>query len=254
MTTNLHQIKPNNLPTAADSTTAPTAPKAEKRRYAKKQASAQPTPVTPHAPAAITVAVQSTLPPVPATQAAVSSTFSIDSLRLSTNFGERFAVKKLLVTVPVRKPNKSVFFRVRDGEKWEFLAFILENKEAGETYLLTQDVAAIVPESARPVRLYSAIDRRGNPMLIPLPLPGEDGRRNIWHDSLSQAIERAKHRWVRVIANMSAGANDVLESQAALGDPEWTEHTMNQLVEIAFRGKIVSSIDHPVIQELLGRI
>jgi len=235
-------------------TSGETTPVKAKRKQTKNPPKVQPTSVAPAPAATITAAVQSTLQPVPVTQAAASSSINIDALRISTNFGERFAVKKLLVTVPVRKPSKSVFFRVREGKIWEFLAYILENKELGETYLLTQDVAAIVPESARPVRLYSAIDRRGNPMLIPLPLPGEDGRRNNWHDSLAQAIERAKVKWVRVIANMSAGANDVLESQAALGDPEWTEHTMNQLVEIAFRGKIVSSIDHPAIQELLGRV
>lgn len=178
----------------------------------------------------------------------------ISSLRISANFGERMAVKKILVNVPVRKPNKSTFFRVRDGEEWVFSAFIYENKEVGDTYILTQDMAEIVPESVRRVQLYVAVDRRGNPMLIPLILPGEDGRRNAWHVSLGLAIERAKRKWVRVAANMTAGAYDVLEAQANLGEPEWDENTLEQLIEIAFRGKIISSLDHPAIQELLGRI
>ena len=36
--------------------------------------------------------------------------------------------------------------------------------------------------------------------------------------------------------------------------PEWPEYDINQLVQVAFRGKIVTSLDHPVIQSLLGRI
>ena len=200
-----------------------------------------------------TAEVTVTLSPIAAVIPQSPSPIDISLLRIATNYGDKLAVKKILVSVPVRKPNKSTFFRVRDGEDWEFLAFIYENKEVGETYVLAQDMADIVPESARPTRLYVAIDRRGNPMLIPVPLPGEDGRRNPWHESLAQGINRAKNKWVRLVANMSAGANDVLEAQADLGEPVWSEHTMDQLVEIAFRGKIVKSIDHPVIQELLGR-
>lgn len=205
----------------------------------------------------VTPAVSATFAPINSVlpiQMAAHKQNNIESLRIPANFGGKFAVNKLLVNIPVRKPNKSVFFRVRDGEKWEFLAYILENKEAGETYLLTPEVAEIVPESARPVRLHVAIDRRANPFLIPLVLPGEDGRRNPWHESLAQGINRSKHKWVRIVANMGVGAYDLYEAQGELGKPEWPEHTMNQLVEIAFRGKIISDIDHPVIRELLGQI
>lgn len=177
----------------------------------------------------------------------------INSLRIPTNFGERFAVKKLLVNVPVKKPNKSSFVRVKDGDEWEFMAFVFENKEAGETYLLTSDIADVVSESVRAVRLHLAVDRRANPLLIPVPLPDESGRRNAWHDSLALAVERAKHRWVRIVANMPAGSYDLLEAQGELNQPVWPEQNMTQLVEIAFQGKIISNLAHPVIKELLGQ-
>jgi len=31
-------------------------------------------------------------------------------------------------------------------------------------------------------------------------------------------------------------------------------HDIDKLVEVAFRGKIITSLDHPVIQTLLGKI
>lgn len=253
MNTNSQQISTEQTIGADLTTTVSTIPpkNLEKRKYAKKQASAQPKAAAPIVAPIIAAAVQSALP-TPA--ASLSNTINISSLRIATNFGDRMSVKKITVNVPVGKPKKSSFFRVKSGEESEFLAYIFENKESGETFLLSQDMADIVPESVRPVRLYVATDRRGNPMLIPLPLPGEDGRRNPWHESLGQAIERAKTRWVRVVANMSAGANDVLEAQAELGDPEWTEHSIEQLIEIAFRGKIITDESHAVIQELLGRV
>jgi hypothetical protein len=180
------------------------------------------------------------------------SGISIESLRISTEYGKQFAVKKMLTTIRVGKPNKSSFIMVRSGENWEFLAYIYDNKEVGETYLLTPEVAINFPDIVRPVRLHLAVDRRENPIIIPVQLPGEDGRRNLWHESLTQAIERAKQQWVRIVANMSAGGYDVLVAQADLAGPVWPEQSMTELIEIAFRGKIISSLDHPVLRELMG--
>ena len=39
----------------------------------------------------------------------------LNALRLDQNFDAAVGVKKLLTTVPVRKPNRSEFVRVRSG-------------------------------------------------------------------------------------------------------------------------------------------
>ena len=53
---------------------------------------------------------------------------------------------------------------------------------------------------------------------------------------------------------MPLGAYDVFEAEASLSEPEWPEHDIEALIEVAFRGKIISSLEHPVVQSLLGRI
>jgi hypothetical protein len=183
----------------------------------------------------------------------LTDSFDIESLRIPVEYNRQCDVKKLLVTVPVKKPNKSIFFRVRDDVEGAFHAFVLEIKEAGETYLLTPQVAAILPEFARPSKLHVAIDRNGNTFIIPVPLPGEDGKRNQWHESLAHGVERSKFKWVRMAANMSAGAYDLYEAQGGIADPVWTEHTIGQLIEIAFKGKVIADENHPVVAALFGR-
>ena len=54
--------------------------------------------------------------------------------------------------------------------------------------MVAQEMGGLV----RPVQLRAAIDRQNNVFLIPVPLPGEDGSRNPWHESLAQAVEHAK--------------------------------------------------------------
>lgn len=186
--------------------------------------------------------------------ARASSFADLAMLRLPSNFGASLGVKKLLTNVPVSKPKKASFFRAHLTEAMTFTALLLEQKETRESYLVVPQVAQAFTQLVRPVTLYAAIDRQNNVFLIPVPLPGEDGTRNPWHESLSQAVEHAKQHWIRITANMHTGGYDVYEAEAKLPEPEWPSYDIEAIVHVAFRGKIISSLDHPVVQSLLGRI
>ncbi len=187
-------------------------------------------------------------------QLATSALNDLKSLRLPANYGETLGVKKLLTNVLVGKPKKAQFFRTHISEDMTFPAMILEIKEARESYVVVPEVVQEVSELVRPVMLHAAIDRQNNVSLIPVPLPGEDGTRNPWHESLAQAVEHAKLKWIRITANMHAGGYDVYEAEGELPEPEWPAHDIDALVQVAFRGKIITSLDHPIVQSLLGKI
>lgn len=178
----------------------------------------------------------------------------LNSLRLKANYGTTLGVKKLLALVTVGKPKKQIFFRTHSAVEMTFDVMLLEQKESRESYVVMPDVAQEVSELVRPVQLHAAIDRQNNVFLVPVPLPGEDGTRNPWHESLAQALEHAKLKWIRITANMHAGGYDVYEAEGTLQEPEWPANDIDKLVEVAFRGKIITSLDHPVIQTLLGKI
>lgn len=193
----------------------------------------------------------SATPPQPVTS---SIPPDLKSLRLTSNYGATLGVKKLLTNVLVGKPKKPQFFRTHISDEMTFPAMILEIKESRESYVVVPEVAQEISELVRPVMLYAAIDRQNNVFLIPVPLPGEDGTRNQWHESLAQAVEHAKLKWIRITANMHVGGYDVNEAQAELPEPEWPAHDVDNLIQVAFRGKIINSLDHPVVQSLLGKI
>jgi len=188
------------------------------------------------------------------TEPSTPSTFSLKDLRLPANYGAKLGVKKMLTTVPVGKPKKPQFFRTHQAEDMTFTAMILEQKETRECYIVVHDVAQQISELVRAVQIHAAIDRQNNVFLIPVAMPGESGTRNQWHESLAQAVEHAKMKWLRITANMHMGGYDVYEADGALPQPEWPDHTIESLIEVAFRGKIITSLDHPVVQTLLGRI
>jgi len=176
------------------------------------------------------------------------------SLRLSQNFGQNLGVKKVLTVVPVAKPSKDRFFRTHESAQWVYPAWVLENKATSESYIVSEEIASILGGLVRPVELYTAIDRQNNVFFIPVPLPGPNGIRNPWHESLLQAVMRAKRVWLRITANKDLGGYEVFEATAKLPDPIWPDLPMEDLLAIAFRGRIITDPEHPVVQEKLGGV
>jgi hypothetical protein len=180
--------------------------------------------------------------------------FDIASLRIPSNFGASLGVKKILNLVPVGKPTATQFFRTHPSEDMQFNAMLLAPKGTQETYLMSQYVAGQLSELIKPVTLVLVIDRQSNLRLVPVPFPGPDGQRNPWHQSLLDALTLAQTSWLRINANMSGGGYDVFQAMGQLPEPEWPNHTMDEIIKIAFRGRIINDLEHPVVQGLFGTV
>ena len=119
---------------------------------------------------------------------------------------------------------------------------------------LYQKFAAALPGETRPVMLTTCVSRQGNVFLWPVPLPSSDGRELAWHTTAREAATRAETAWIRLMANLGAGAYDIYEAPASIGDAFWPEHSLQELLRVAFgNGRLIDSLDHPVIKQLLGR-
>lgn len=189
----------------------------------------------------------------PETSASINDDrFNLDHLRLSQNFSESIGVKKALLAVPVRKPNRQDFIRVRPGNEWCLETVILELKEERISYLVDPNLWAELPNEIIPKILFTTINRQGVLSLWPVRLPTSDGRQDHWSRSALDAAEMAKTQWVRMAANMSLGAYDVFTASSDLQDPVWPDTSFKEILKIAFRDQYINNFDHPVIQRLRG--
>ena len=182
----------------------------------------------------------------------IPNLIDVKDLRLSQDFGAMAGVKKRIMTVPVRKPNRQDFVRVHPGEDFQLQTALLELKEDREHYLVKPEMWSEIPGEIIPKLLVTAINRQGVVFIWPIRLPGEDGRIDNWSQSSLEAAEHAKSKWVRVAANMSLGGYDVYEATGELPEPVWPEITFQELVNIAFKGKVIDSPDHAVMKRLAG--
>jgi hypothetical protein len=175
------------------------------------------------------------------------------ALRLDQSYADTVGVKKLLTTVPVRKPNRQDFVRVHDDPRYRLTpAAIIEVKEDREVYLVTPEMAQALPGEFSMVTLYTTINRQGTLHIWPVKLPTPDGRQNEWHRSAAEAAERAMKKWVRVTSSMSLGAYEIFEASGDLPEPGWPDIPFEEILKIAFRERLVDRADHPLVQRLQG--
>ena len=170
-------------------------------------------------------------------ETAAPDPFNLDALRLDQSFVEAAGVKKLLTTVPVRRPNNQDFVRVNADPNYRAALALIELKDDREIYLLTPDIARQLPGEFVMATLYTTITRPGVVHLWPVKLPPPDGRIVEWHRSAAEAAELAMRKWIRMKANMTLGAYEIFEAQGVIPDPEWPTLPFNELLRIAFRDR-----------------
>jgi len=91
----------------------------------------------------------------------VEDPFELDNLRVNQNFGDTVGVKKLLTTVPVRKPGKQEFVRVHPDPTYREILPLIDLKEDREVYVVTKRMISALAGEIIPYTLFTSITRQG---------------------------------------------------------------------------------------------
>ncbi len=180
--------------------------------------------------------------------------FDLERLRLSQDFGASIGVKKVLTTVRVCKPHKQWFVRTHSSADYRCDAVVLEMDDEGEMYWvdpLLWDALVDEPTIIRR-RLITAITTQGNVFVWPIGLPDIDGKLNGWHESALAAAGHAAGCWCRIISNRQVGAYEVAEARGVLKEPQWPALNFQSILELAFRDRCITTMDHPALRKLRG--
>ncbi|MBT5540450.1 MAG: hypothetical protein HOK20_02535, partial [Alphaproteobacteria bacterium] len=175
----------------------------------------------------------------------VKTEFELEDLSLSQDFGSMVGVKKVVTTVPVRKPHKQEFVRVRPEDDFHFSTAVIEIKEDKEIFLVEKKLWNELTSELIPKVFLTGITRQGVLFLWPIRLPGPDGKHDNWNRSALEAAELAKKKWVKVVSNMSLGGYEVFEATGELPEPEWPDLSFEEIIKIAFKDRYIKEMDHP---------
>jgi len=182
---------------------------------------------------------------------------NLENLRVTQDFQKTAGVKKLLTTIPTRKPNPQSFVRVHPDPAYRGAFTVIELKEDREIWLLPPGIAKSLSGEFVVMMLYTAITRQGDLFLWHHRLPDEEGKTMEWWRSAAEAAEYATKNWVRVKPNMAAGGYDLFEPNLDGGEkipePTWPDLTFEEILRIAFKNRIILDPNaHPVIKRLRG--
>jgi hypothetical protein len=179
--------------------------------------------------------------------------FDLASLRLNPSFLETAGVKKLITTVPSHKPNPQDFVRVRPEPEFRENLATIELKDEREDYIVRPELLPDLSNEVSYVTLFAAISRQGVIFLWPVKLTAPDSKRNDWARSAREAAEMAMTRWIRLKANISLGAYEIHVAESEMADPVWPDLSFTELLRIAYRDRMITSLDHPVVKRLRGQ-
>jgi hypothetical protein len=164
------------------------------------------------------------------------------------------SAREVLTQVPVRKPNRHEFIRTHPDPGMSLATTVYTDKETRETFLVLPNMRNALLGEAKVVLIVTAITRQHVVILWPLSLPDETGRSNPWWDSAREACELSKTNWVRLAADMQLGAYRIYKAEGELSEPKWPDKTLQDYLEIGFRGRIIDSENHPVVKRLRGQL
>jgi hypothetical protein len=185
-----------------------------------------------------------------ATEPAKDVFADIDNLRVSID--ATVGITQLVTHIPVRKPKKTEFFRVNPQATYQIETQIVEEPETQEFFLVAPSMHGQLTGEGKIVRLVLAVTAQGAPFLWPLTLPDPNGRRNAWADTALQAAAHARQDWIRLKPEGGQGCYLLYRAQGPLGNPAWPDKPFNEILRIAFQGRIIDSPEHPVVRRLRG--
>ena len=186
---------------------------------------------------------------------AASTAIDLSQFRLDQSLGATHVGAPMLTTVPVRKPSKMAWNWIHAGEEWRFPGCVLEREGDKTYYLMTHQVAAAIdPGLFRRVELIAYSTSDGTVALLPVPLPKPDGKTCDWHDSLRDFAYNHAGKWLQIRSNQNLGAYTATECPVPRAAPSPPSVPMAKLIEIAFRGRMITDGNHIVLRQIRGEV
>jgi hypothetical protein len=157
-----------------------------------------------------------------------------------------------------RKPNDKEFIRVTENTE-EIRPFDILEVDDKTRYIVTPAAMAAINKlheergqvmiKTKRVMVHLVVNMDGVGFLWPISVSDAD---NTWLESAHNCAAIAKDQWIRVVSNLSAKRYDYHPASKHAGTvPKWPKETFLEMLNLAFKNKIIRSLDHSAIKQLL---
>lgn len=175
-----------------------------------------------------------------------------ESFKYSANYAamEEDGTKKL--SVGVHKPIKQSYFKGHEDEAMSFQSLALKIKE--NVYLLKNNLWESYSKELNPITFYLCQTKKGNLFFWPVKGSLQDQKLDGWNTSAHRVIKDARQNWIRLMSNQEVGRYEIMFANDQTAVAVWPEKTLEELLEVAFDGRIISDENDPILRELRGEL
>ena len=152
--------------------------------------------------------------------------------------------RKFQVFFAVRRPETGEPTRVRDGGEWSITVPLFLSKGINNYWLVSEDVYEQRFKECRMMKLNIAINDRNTVFIWPIKDHLKAGNLDSWNTSAHNIAEIAKDEWVKVSSNEGGEIYEPEPTDIELDEPQWPSHTLEKIINMAFKGKYIDSTDH----------
>lgn len=164
--------------------------------------------------------------------------------------------KAVLVNVAADKPANNVYFRCRREQALDDCTVLRDNEGTSRAYYFVvpgmRMHPKLIPRLRRVTLALTSIWPGGNVLIWPVPILGE--RELPAWKSARAAYELARDRWVQMVWAEDRKDYLIETAEGIDHEPVWPEKTFNELLKLAFDGKIIDSEEHPYVRRLRGLV
>lgn len=171
-------------------------------------------------------------------------------------YRENFAVDSNLrgeqTVIPVRRPDPQSWIYISSRPELRTTVAILELKQQREVFLVKQEIATSLDGDVSNRLLVPYQDREGGLFLWAVKLSDSRGNLDSWTTSALRIVTEYCDRWIKIKSRMNAGCYEVIPAPIESPAPEWPAAGLQFLVNRAFKNKLITSVQDPVIKRLKG--
>ena len=158
-------------------------------------------------------------------------------------------IRAIAKAIEVRPPLGGEWFRVKPGVERGASTLALRDAGTGAVYLVPRELWPALGAALVPVCLRAWTNPTGRLAVWPIGLPSLEGGPEVAIRSACIVAELAEMKWCCLRNSPDVSGVILSTRRDGLPEPEWPDVPFIDIVELAFRGRLITSLEHPVVRQ-----
>ena len=183
----------------------------------------------------------------------VASGIDLASLALPQDFANLAQVKSEVLTVPLNRPGKQVWFAPHPDSSCWMLAAVLKDESEDDNYIVAPALRQELEGEWAAKALVPCVTHQGAYYVWPIKLPDSNGKIDGWNHSALEIAHKYGGKWIRLKSILETRSYDALQPVSPIAPPSWPED-ISTILTAAIKGHVIERGDHPVVKRLRGEV